>query len=179
MLRILLLYGTTDGHTAKIARVLGEMLRQHGALVDVVDAGAAGPGPRAADYDGILVAASVHISSYQRGVQRWVRKHSDELKHKPSAFLSVCLGVLQHEPAVQKDLDVILERFFVRTRWRPALTKIVAGALPYSRYGRLKRWAMRRMARRAGVETDPSRDYEYTDWNEVRAFTELFERLVP
>ena len=158
--------------------MLGETLRQRGAQVDVVDAGAAGPGPRPADYAGVLVAASVHISSYQRAVVRWLRAHAAELHRKPAAFLSVCLGVLQREPAVQKELDAILERFYARTRWRPALTKIVAGALPYTRYGRLKRWAMRRMARRAGVETDPSRDYEYTDWNEVRAFADAFERLV-
>ncbi len=178
MPRVLIFFGTTDGHTAKIATRLGEDLRDLGATVNVVEAGAGRADPHPRDYDAVIVAASLHLSNYQRPVREWVQTHARELSGMPSAFLSVCLGMLQHEPEVQQELRLIMERFFATTGWRPTATLAVAGALLYSRYGWLKRWGMRHMARRAGVETDPSRDYEYTDWEELRAFAESFLQRV-
>jgi menaquinone-dependent protoporphyrinogen oxidase len=52
--------------------------------------------------------------------------------------------------------------------------KVVAGALPYTRYNRLTRWAMKRIVTKAHGDTDTSRDYEYTDWNDVRQFARDF-----
>jgi menaquinone-dependent protoporphyrinogen oxidase len=50
----------------------------------------------------------------------------------------------------------------------------VAGAVPFTRYGWFKKWVMRRISAKAGGGTDTSRDYEYTDWNDVRAFVNGF-----
>ncbi|MNC94612.1 Protoporphyrinogen IX dehydrogenase [menaquinone] [compost metagenome] len=50
----------------------------------------------------------------------------------------------------------------------------MAGALPYSKYNWVKRWMMRRIVAKAGGDTDTSRDYEYTDWNDLRAFAKEF-----
>ena len=176
MPRILVFYGTTDGQTAKIAQAIGDRLRAQGADAYVVDARHGWPDPDA--YDAVIVAASVHAGGYQRSVRRWVRAHADVLTGKPTAFVSVCLAVLQHEPKVQQELAAILDRFFAATRWRPTMTKFVAGALLYTRYNWIKRWAMVRIVRKAGGDTDTRLDYEYTDWADVRAFAEEFERRV-
>ena len=168
MSRILVIYGTTEGQTAKVARYLGDTLRTAGASADVVDARTATPSPDS--YDAVIVAASVHARGYQASVRRWVHAHAQVLNVKPTAFVSVCLGVLQPEPKVQRDLAAIVDRFLTSTGWRPAITKQVAGALAYSRYNWLKRWAMVRIVRKAGGDTDTSRDYEYTDWADVRRF---------
>jgi menaquinone-dependent protoporphyrinogen oxidase len=176
MSRILVLYGTTDGHTAKVARTLGETLRIHGAEVDVIEAGTAPLHPQ--DYAGVIVAASVHAGGYQRTVQRWVRTHANELRGKPTAFVSVCLGVLQRDPKVQQELAAIVNRFFTATGWQPTMSETVAGALLYTRYNWIKRWIMKRIARKAGGDTDTTRDYEYTNWTDVRYFADRFSRAV-
>jgi menaquinone-dependent protoporphyrinogen oxidase len=175
MPRILVLYGTTDGQTAKIARYLGDTLREQGAEVDIIDARTASPHPD--KYTAIVVAASVHAGGYQRAVRRWARAHAPELNEKPTAFVSVCLAVLQREPKVQQELAAIIDRFLASTRWRPMMTKIVAGALPYTRYNWIKKWVMVRIVRKAGGDTDTRRDYEYTDWIDLRAFAEQFGRF--
>ena len=174
MSRILVLYGTTEGHTAKVARFLGDTLRADGVSADVIDARTVCPSPDS--YDAVIVAASVHARGYQRTVRRWVHDHARVLNDKPTAFVSVCLAVLQHEPKVERDLAAIVDRFLTSTGWRPAITKNVAGALAYSRYNWLKRWAMVRIVRKAGGDIDTSRDYEYTDWADLRAFAEEFAR---
>ena len=176
MPRILVVYGTTDGQTAKIAHAIGDTLRTHGTDADVVDAGTAVPGPE--DYAAVVVAASVHAGGYQRSVRRWVRTHAQTLNAKPTAFVSVCLGVLQKEPEVQQELSAILDRFLTVSGWRPTVTKSVAGALPYTRYNLIKRLVMKRIVRKAGGDTDTSRDYEYTDWNDLRALGVQFAQRV-
>jgi menaquinone-dependent protoporphyrinogen oxidase len=176
MAGILVLYGTTDGQTARIAQRIGETLRTHGVDARVVNADEGSP--NADDYDGVIVAASIHAGGFQRSVRRWTRTNAGVLNVKPTAFVCVCLSVLQNEPKVQQDLAGIIDRFLAAVGWRPAITKKVAGALLYTRYNPLKRWVMRRIVRAAGGDTDTSRDYEYTDWNEVRAFAEAFAERI-
>jgi len=162
MLSVLVLYGTTDGHTRKIADFVGDTLRSRRARIDLVEARHGDVRPE--DYAAVVVAASVHARGYQRAVKRWVRAHAQGLAARPTAFVSVCLGVLQEGPKVHQDLANIVERFRAETGWRPTVTKIVAGALLYTHYWWLKRWVMKRIAGKAGGGTDTSRDYEYTDW---------------
>lgn len=176
MSRILVLFGTTEGQTAKVAGAIGATLRNHGVTVDVVEAGTATVSP--GDYAGVIVAASVHAGGYQRPVRRWVRTHASALDARPTAFVSVCLGVLQADPQVQKEITAIPRRFVDSARWHPTVIKIVAGALPYTRYNVFTRWVMKRIAAKAGGDTDTSRDYEYTDWVDVRAFADRFARTV-
>jgi menaquinone-dependent protoporphyrinogen oxidase len=176
MARLLVMYATVDSHTARIARTIGDALRSQGARVDVVEAGKADPDPAA--YAGVIVTAAVHAGGYPRAVTSWVRAHAVALEGRPTAFVSVCLGVLQPEISVHRELAAIIRRFLRATGWQPAETKIVAGALLYTQYNWLKRWIMLRIARKAGGDTDTSRDYDYTDWADLRAFAQTFGRRV-
>ena len=175
MPRVLILYGTSEGHTRAIARAIAEPLSRGGMVADVIRAGTLEPVLH--DYDAIIVAASVHAGRYQKAVKQWVRSHAPEFGARPTAFVSVSLGVLQlPDPKVMADLDAIVKRFVDDTNWRPAVVKHVAGALLYTRYNIFTRWIMKRIAAKAGGETDTSHDYDYTDWADVRAFADEFRR---
>jgi menaquinone-dependent protoporphyrinogen oxidase len=91
----------------------------------------------------------------------------------------VCLGVLQHDAKVERDLQAILDRFVAIAGWRPTAVKFVAGALPYTHYGWLRRLVMKRIVAKAGGDTDTSRDFEYTDWNDLRHFAVDFGLGLP
>ena len=176
MSHILIVYGTTDGHTAKIAHVLADTLRSCGTLVRVSDAAREHPHP--GDFDGVIVAAPVRGGKYPKAVQRWVRSHVDVLNPKPTAFVSACLGVLQRSPAVDRALRAIVDTFLADSGWHPRVVKPVAGALLYRHYNWFIRRVMKRIARKAGGDTDTSRDYVYTDWDDLGAFAIEFGRMV-
>lgn len=178
MAPILILFGTKSGQTQKVANVLAETLRGEGADVDVRDAAGSDDRPRPEVYAGVVVAAPVYAGRYPRPVRRWVRANADALRGRPSAFVSVCLAVLEKRPETQRELTAILERFFESSGWRPEIVKVVAGALLYTRYGWLKRWLLLRIVRRQGGDTDVTRDYEYTDWDDLRAFARSFHERV-
>jgi menaquinone-dependent protoporphyrinogen oxidase len=176
MASLLIAYGTTDGHTAKIANALAQTLRTCGADVDVFDTGATTTTQleKADQYAAVIVAASVHAGGYQGSVVRWVQERAAALKERPTAFVSVCLGVLQHEPEVDRELAGIAQRFFDATGWTPTIWKSVAGALLYRQYDPIKRWMMRRIVAKAHGDTDTSRNYEYTDWDALNTFGKAF-----
>jgi menaquinone-dependent protoporphyrinogen oxidase len=171
---ILVVYATTDGQTAKIARELGVRLQASGIEAQVRIASPALDGPEA--YDGVIVAASVHARRYQSSVRDWVRRHASALGQMPAAFVSVSLSVL--DPGSGPELAKLVARFADESQWTPAIVKHVAGALLYRKYGWLKRWMMRRIVASKGGDTDTSRNYEYTDWNDLRQFTDGFVRSI-
>ena len=168
MPRLLIEYGTTDGQTARICYFLASELMRLGTQVELEEAGTGSADPAA--YDAIIVAGSIHAGGYQRSLIHWVRQHAMVLGSKPAMFLSVCLGILENNPRTRADLDRILHDFARRTGWHPAQVKEVAGALKYTQYGWLKRQVLRYIAGKAGGSTDTSRDHEYTDWDDLKAF---------
>lgn len=179
MKRVLIVYGTTDGHTRKVADSLAEALRGAGCRADVVDAAtpAARMGPEG--YSGVLVAASIHGGKFQGTVRRWVAMHAPALNGLVTGFVAVCLAVLESKPEARQAVNEIMQRFFLASGWTPTMHKAVAGALLYTRYNWVKRWIMKRIVRKAGGDTDTSRDYEYTDWPDLHMFAREFAARLP
>ena len=173
--RALVLYGTGTGQTRKIALALADSMRSAELAVHVVNTADKidpDPGP----YAGVIVAAPVRAGRYPKPVRRWVKAHAGALGNRPTAFVSVCLGVLERNPRTDAVLADIIKRFFAETGWRPETTKIVAGALLYRQYNWITRWFMRRIVARAHGDIDTSRDYEYTDWKDLESFGRDYAR---
>ena len=178
MSRVLVLYGTSEGHTEKVATIIGNTLIANGCHADVIKAGTVDPSVR--DYDGVIVAASIHGGRFQEAVVTCVRAHAAAIAAKPNALVEVCLTIVRkNDPKVTADLSAIVDRFSRETGWTPATVKPVAGALLYTRYNFLMRWIMKRIVTHQGGDTDTSRDYVYTDWDEVKAFATEFSRRIP
>jgi menaquinone-dependent protoporphyrinogen oxidase len=177
--RILVVFGTTHGHTAKVATAIGKAIDRAGAQAVVADATREAAAIDVDGFDGVIVAASVHAGGYQDGVLDWVLRHARSLNAMPTAFVSVCLGVLQDDAKVDAELAQLRGRFFDKTGWTPQIVLPVAGALAYSRYNFVTRTLMKRIAAQAGGDTDTSRDYEYTDWQALAAFATSFARRLP
>jgi menaquinone-dependent protoporphyrinogen oxidase len=174
MASVLIVYGTTEGQTRKIAARMAELASEYGHAATVADAaGAAVHVPRGR-YDAVMVAASVHRLRHQTSVKRFVRENLRLLEHVPSAFFSVSLSAAGKEPRQREGARRCAEAFLKETGWKPGMVRLVAGALAYSRYGFVTRWVMKQIARREGGDTDTSRDYEYTDWEQLRRDMEVF-----
>lgn len=173
MSRILILYATTEGHTARIADRIAQRLRGmgHGAELHRADSVPSGFNPTA--YDGVIVGASIHYGHHPDYLLALIRRHKAALASRPGAFFSVSLsgGGPGAKPEAARRY---LETFLRKAGWRPPQTATFAGALRYSRYGFFKKQLMRLIVGMAGGDTDTTRDYEYTDWDAVERFAEDF-----
>lgn len=174
MAKLLIVYGTTEGHSRRVAERIAATARLHGHSAGVVDsAGDPFLDDRHA-CDAVVVVASVHQGKHQAAVARFVERNLPALQRVPTAFFSVSLAAAIRDEEHQEEAQRYVEDFVAETHWHPDMTRLVAGALLYSQYDFFKRLAMRFIALREGRPTDPADDYEYTDWEELRRFVEEF-----
>jgi menaquinone-dependent protoporphyrinogen oxidase len=174
VMRVLIVYGSTQGQTHKIAEFVADRWRGRGHEVAVFDAARIALAVDPLRYDATLVAASLHAGGYQRAVARFAKEHAVALSSGPSAFLSVSLSAAGNDASDRAGLALCDEEFFFKAGWRPAHVHHAAGALAYSRYNFLLRWFMTRIARRRGASTDTSRDCEFTDYGALCRFLDGF-----
>ncbi|WP_458207768.1 menaquinone-dependent protoporphyrinogen IX dehydrogenase [Haladaptatus sp. NG-SE-30] len=176
MASVLVLYGSTEGQSATIAERIAGVLEESGHDPAVVHVRHRPEGFSLPEYDAVVVGASIHMGKHQKYVTRFVRKHAEELNQLPSAFFSVSLTAAEGSEEAWERAKEYVEEFLDETGWNPDATAVVPGALKYSEYGVLKRFVMKQIAKQTGGGTDTSRDYEYTDWDEVEGFASAFAR---
>lgn len=176
MAHILILYGTTEGQTRRIAGVMSDRIGRRGHSVELVSSmTSVAPGSLDA-FDGVIVGASVHGGRHQDAVVQFVKENRDELRRCPSAFYSVSLAVLDEDH--RDEADSYVTAFLDETGWSPDRVATFAGALRYTKYGFLKRFIMKQISKRSGRPTDTTRDFEFTDWTLVNAFVDEFMQQV-
>ena len=171
MSRILLLYATIEGQTARIAERIAHTLREKGHSVEILPADAQEADLTA--YDGVIVGASIHYGHHPAYVRTLVRRQRDALSARHSAFFSVSLSAGGPRPK-PKAAQRYIDKFLRRTGWQPQLVASFAGAVKYSLYGPIKRRVMIVFVGLGGGETDTSRDYDYTDWEAVERFADAY-----
>ncbi len=171
MARLLVVYGTTEGYTRKIATRISEWLTEAGHGAVVLDAAAALPGLLDEnEYDAVIVCGSVHQGKHSSALTQVVLDNLSDFNRVPTAFVSVSLSAAMAEPKYRAEARSYVDEFLRETGWRPTHTITVAGALRYTSYDFMKRLMAQLIARSRNVDADPSRDWEFTDWDELREF---------
>ena len=164
--KVLVLYASTHGQTAKIASRLAASLGTNDVSVELLEAKSNGDA-KPEDYDAVVVAASVHADHHQREIVNWVHDNLFELGRRPNAFLSVSLTAAEDDDESRDTARKLIEDFERDTNWYPRRSESVAGALQYREYNPFARTLMRLMMKKGGHPTDTSHDYDYTDWEAV------------
>jgi menaquinone-dependent protoporphyrinogen oxidase len=166
-------YATTEGQTRRIADRLVALLHDRGIDARAIDVRS--DVVRQVDWSSVrlvVAGASVHAGRHQRAMEEFVRAHRDALNPTPSAFFSVSLRAASPKPADTESVRQLAVTFVNAAGWQPTRVITLAGRLAYTQYGWLTRAIMKRIARRAGMATDTTRDHEYTDWAQVSHFAD-------
>jgi menaquinone-dependent protoporphyrinogen oxidase len=175
MSRILIVYGTTEGHTKEIAERLATAIEAEGSDVRLCNAESASGPEVTENIDGVLVGGSVHLGQYQASLREFVQRNRDLLTRVPSAFFSVSLLAADSGEGAANEIEAIQQRFFRKTGWRSRRVENFAGALLYTRYNVFIRQVFKLIVKSRGrAETDTSRDYDLTDWPAVDRFAREF-----
>jgi menaquinone-dependent protoporphyrinogen oxidase len=179
MAKIMILYGTTEGQAAKISEHIAQIARDRGDEAETMDIKDLPACFSLEEYDAMIVGASIHMSKHEDYVRHFVEQNREPLERVPSAFFSVSLTAREHTDEARTQTEGYVEKLVEETGWQPDMVGIFAGALRYTQHGFIKRHFMNKISKDMGsADTDTSRDYEYTDWNDVRHFAEeLLEGL--
>jgi menaquinone-dependent protoporphyrinogen oxidase len=173
-MRILLVYGTTEGHTRDLCDAMAVALKGQGHDVTIRDASVKADTPDPRSYDACILAASLHVGRYQAPLADFARMHHEALNARPSAFISVSLAAAGENPDDWEGLEQCVARFLNETAWKPKAVHHAAGAIRYSHYDFFKRLALKYIASRHGMQTVTSRDYDLTDYDALKRFVTDF-----
>lgn len=178
MAKVVVVYGTTEGHTRRVARRAAARLRAAGLETEVHDATALEGPLAAAGLGGVLVLASVHHRRHQAAVTHFVHTNLKRLQQLPTAFISVSLTAALPDATYQDEAKAYVSELLDATGWRPAATLRLAGALKYAEYDFFKRLLLGLLERQLGAEVVGGEDAEFTDWEALDRFVDGFaERL--
>jgi menaquinone-dependent protoporphyrinogen oxidase len=178
MASILVLYGTGEGQTAKVASQISESLDRRGHNPTNIDIEKRPEDFSLAPFDAVLVGSSIHVGKHDEQIREFVSANRDELRTRPTAFFQVSLSSAVDDPERRGEAADYVDTLLEETDWHPDRIGLFGGALRYSKYGFLKRLMMKQIAKRATGDVDTAQDYEYTDWAEVDAFTNDFAAFV-
>lgn len=165
----LILYGTGEGQTAKIAEQIATTISERGHEASAIDVRDRPDSFTLQGYDAAVVGASIHVGKHQDAVRDFVTDNRDVLSGMPTAFFQVSLSSANEEK--HEEAAGYVESFLMKTEWHPDRIGQFGGALRFSKYGFLKRLMMKRIAKDLLTEREePDGDIEFTDWDAVDAF---------
>ncbi len=173
-MRILIVYGTTEGQTRKITQFMRDRLAGNGKDVTLIEALEAPPDLDPSAFDAVIIAASLHVGKYQAPVVEFASTHHVALNAMHSVFVSVSLAAVGHDEDDLLGLAHCVAQFQHQTGWTPKVLHHAAGAFRFTQYDFLKRWALKYIAWRKGMRTDASVDCELTDWEALGRFVDGF-----
>lgn len=173
-MKALVLYSTRDGQTHAIASYIASCMKEK-AECDVIDL-THGERVNLAQYDQVLIGASIRYGHFNAVLDKFIKRNVDQLNNMPSAFFCVNLTARKPEKRTPQT-NPYVRKFLLATPWQPALCGVFAGALRYPRYRWIDKVMIQLIMRMTGGETDTSKEVEYTDWEQVKKFTEDFAKL--
>lgn len=165
----LIVYGTVEGQTARIARFLADRITSAGHAAALFDTS------QTADlsFDGIdrvFLAAPVHERRHPRDFEAFVTAHRDDLAARRSVMLSVGLKVAFE--GGREEAEDYLREMEMRTRFTPNREVLVAGALRAGAYGYFETEVLRHVVL-AGQDFRPEDGpHEFTDWDALAALVD-------
>ena len=175
-MKVLILYGTTEGQTRKIAEFVANRLRDRGDAVTLTDAADAPWDLRPSDFEAAILAGSLHAGIYQSSLIHFARKHHEQLKGMRALFLSVSLSAAGKDPDELKGIAVCADRFRNETGWTNAEVHHVAGAFRFAEYDFFKRWVMKIIAWERNLQTGGVVELELTDWDGLAKIVDDFRK---
>lgn len=170
LMKTLILYSTRDGQTKKIANYIAGIIHENVDVKSITDM------YELANYDRIIIGASIRYGHFNKVLYKTLEKHTALLNQKTTAFFGVNLTARKPEKSTP-ETNVYVRKFLQRITWKPTMSAVFAGALFYPRYNFFDRIMIQLIMRITGGETDPTKEIEYTDWQKVRSFSEVFLQL--
>jgi len=165
--KTLLLYYSVYGHTHRITERLRDNLARLGEEAEPVALKERAPDP--AEYDKVVIGASIRNGKHNPAVHEFIRKHQAVLEARPNAFFSVNL-VARKPGKNTSETNPYVKSFVEQCPWKPDLIGVFAGDLDYQKYGAFDRNIIRFIMWMTKGPTDPATKKVFTDWDEVDRF---------
>lgn len=170
-MKTLIIYGSVEGQTRKIARFAAEKITEMGHEVEVIDA----DDPAGIAFDGVeavILAASVHQRRHPRNFEALITAQAADLAKAKTLLISVSLNAAF--PEGRDEAAEYLAEMEMRTSFKPDEEMLLGGAVRTAQYDYFAMQVLRHVIMR-DKPFDPSvSDHEFTDWDALSARLQSF-----
>ena len=173
-MKTLILYSSTDGHTAKICQFLQKVIEQQEetTLISVEH----GSNINLKNFDRVILGASIRYGKHSPLIVDFINNNTAMLNTLPNAFFSVNLVARKPEKRTP-ETNPYLNKFLKQISWKPMELAVFAGKLDYPRYKFRDRLMIRMIMWMTGGPTERNAVVEFTDWKQVAAFGRLVSQM--
>ena len=167
---VLILYMTRGGHTARIARRIGESIDAAGGRAETMSLLEADrEGVDWSRYGLVVVGAPVLYGTYDPSVLEFVTRHRLPLEARPNSFFNVSVVAVSLKKKTVEG-NRYMQKFLQLSPWQPRDLKVIAGKVDYPSWRWHERFMIRLIMKYTQGPTDPSAVIDYTDWDDVAAY---------
>lgn len=162
-MKILLVYGSTEGQTRKIAKFCAARLGDKGHDVDIRDSRRRMVDLDLSAYDMVILAGSVHQKTHQESLANFTIAHRKTLKTIPTLLISVSLAIAFENG--EAEARGYAHAFADYVGYEPNEVLLVAGALKFDEYD----YYMNQIVEHVVLENRGKikGDREFTDWDRL------------
>lgn len=171
-MKVLIIYGTIEGQTGKIARFLADELGAAGHEADLVDTADMGAPISFAGVDKVILAASVHERKHPKWFEMCLAAQAERLAEQDTLLLSISL--MAAFPDTRPEAHEFVEEMKMRTGFAPTVEVLVPGAVRMSSYDYFSTQVLRHVVLRGGKYDLAEGDHEFTDWEALRTTLSAF-----
>lgn len=173
MEKSLLITSSTDGQTVKIMEhIIKIATLSNYDFMDVKDA--LNQDIKWEEYDQILIGASVRYGHFSKDLYRFIEKNHKQLNEYSACFFGVNLTARKEEKN-QFETNSYTKKFAKKIQWQPKEKAVFAGAVRWSLYNFWQTKIIQLIMFITKGPKDTSQDIEFTDWEKVEEFAQLFK----
>ena len=160
---LLIIYGSVEGQTAKIARFIEKLAIEKGEDVHVFDTHSQNSAADFLEVDSVILAASVHERRHPERFEVFVASEQAALERRRTLMISVSMNAAF--PEGRAEAQDHLDEMKMRTELDPDAEMLVAGAIKSRHYDYYATQVLKHVILR-GRNYDPAlQEQEFTDWD--------------
>ena len=169
----IIVYSTIDGQTKKICEKIISTSYQNKSIdmCSVEDVTTFNLN----DYSKIIVGASIRYGKHSPKIYEFVDNNIGILREKFTAFFTVNV-VARKKNKNTPETNPYMKKFLELSNWEPTILGVFAGRIDYPSYKFIDKQMIRLIMFITKGPTDTSREYEFTDWDEVEKFSKLIHQ---
>ena len=121
------------------------------------------------NFDFIIIGASIRYGKHKPNLFKFINKNLEVLNTKQTAFFNVN-AVARKDGKNTPKTNPYLIKFLKKVSWKPTLLDVFAGKISYPKYHFFDKHMIRFIMWMSRGPTNPTKVYEFTDWNRVESF---------
>ena len=167
MTKILIIHSSVDGHTMHICERIRSV--REDLDIDIISLSKT-KNISLNKYEMIIIGASIRYGKYRKELFKFIDENLNAIHSKKNAFFSVNVVARKAEKN-STDTNPYIEKFLLKTSWKPKIIDVFAGKIEYPKYNLFDRSIIKFIMWMTNGPTDTSKTFEFTDWSKIEKFS--------